>query len=55
MKRLAAVVLLVVGTAFAETGFETAEVHVGYRGRKEEVRTVACQKQADGRRNYARW
>ena len=48
MNRLATVVLLVVGTAFAGTGFETAEVHIGYRGRKEEVRTVACQKQADG-------
>ena len=34
--------------AFGEMGFETAEVHIGYRGRKEEVRTVACQKQADG-------
>ena len=48
MKRLATVVLLAVGAAFAETGFETAEVHIGYRGRKEEVCTIACQKQADG-------
>ena len=39
---------LSVATSFAETRFEQAEVHIGYRGRKEEVRVVACQKQADG-------
>ena len=40
--------LTITCTAFAETGFETAEVHIGYHGRKEEVRTVACQRQSDG-------
>ena len=25
--------VIVASTAFAETGFETAEVHIGYRGR----------------------
>ena len=49
-KKLTVVILAVLSaaTAFAETGFETAKVHIGYRGRKEEVRTVACQRQPDG-------
>ena len=40
--------VIVASTAFAETGFEAAEVHIGYHGRKEEVRTVACRRQPDG-------
>ena len=43
--RWAIVAALSVATSFAGTGFEQAEVHIGYRGRKEEVRTVACVKQ----------
>ncbi|MBR1587872.1 MAG: hypothetical protein IJ658_06065, partial [Kiritimatiellae bacterium] len=39
---------IAVVTSFAGTGFEQAEVHIGHRGRKEEVRTVVCQKQPDG-------
>ena len=34
--------------AVAGCGFEQAEVHIGYRGRKEEIRTVPCALQPDG-------
>ncbi len=42
------VATLSVVTSAAGTGFGQAEVHIGYRGRKEEVRAVACQRQPDG-------
>ena len=40
--------MIAVLDAAADCGFEQAEVHIGYRNRNEEVRTVACTRQVDG-------
>ena len=50
MKLLASGLFAIIAVleAAAGCGFEQAEVHIGYHGRKEEIRIVACQEQPDG-------
>ena len=45
---LGAIAVLATLEVVAGCGFEQAEVHIGYHGRKEVVHTVACQRQPDG-------
>ena len=50
MKLLASGLFAIIAVleAAAGCGFEQSEVHIGYHGRKEEIRIVACQEQPDG-------